>query len=255
MQVVNFLNYGPLDYMAMDSIQRIVHDDVAHLRMPDTLLVWEADHVYTAGRRTAAEDIPDSSIPVIRMDRGGSVTYHGPGQLVVYPVVKVRPPKDVVGFVRATERAIMAAMAGFSLHTEQVEGRSGVWVCGDGEDRKLCAIGIKFAEDATMHGLALNVSTDIERFNRIVPCGITDAGVTSLDAEGIAVRLDDVVPAVVSELAAAYEPFLLRNDEAITHADAGDIITRVQQVEPVELPAVTGSRWDAASVSPVHVSG
>ena len=195
--------------MEVDAIQRSTHDSVARLRAPDTFLVWEARDVYTAGRRTKPEDIPDHSIPIIPMDRGGSVTYHGPGQLVIYPIVKVKAPKDVVAFVRATEQAVICALhTHYDLAATTVAGRSGVWIRRPGiEDRKLCAIGIKFADDATMHGLALNVTTDLSKFGNIIPCGIRDAGVTSLAQLGIDSTLAEVATALSPALARAYQQF------------------------------------------------
>ncbi|MFT0846392.1 lipoyl(octanoyl) transferase LipB [Actinomycetaceae bacterium L2_0104] len=209
MQTNSLLNQGPTDYMEVDALQRSIHAGVARLETPDTLLLWEARDVYTAGRRTKPEDIPDHSVPVIPMDRGGSVTYHGPGQLVVYPIIKVKAPKDVVAFVRATERAIIEMLAShYDVAATAIEGRSGVWIQRPGvEDKKLCAIGIKFADDATMHGLALNVSTDISKFGSIVPCGISDAGVTSLAQLGIETTLDEVADALLPTLAQTYRQF------------------------------------------------
>ena len=212
MHVLNLLPYGLLDYLDVDAIQRELHRKVAALEAPDTLIAWEARSVYTAGRRTEDSDIPDRSVPVIRMDRGGSVTYHGPGQLVVYPIVKVRPPKDVVAFVRGTELAIGRAMqAAFGVTTEQVAGRSGAWIRRPSEiDRKLCAIGIKFAADATMHGMALNVNTDLSKFHRVIACGLADADVASLEWLGVHTTLPQVAAALLPELARTYEQFLLR---------------------------------------------
>lgn len=191
-----------MDYMVVDSHQRDLHDRVAAQTAPDTFIVWEAKDTYTAGRRTKPADIPNKEIPVIQMDRGGSVTYHGPGQLVIYPIIKVRAPRDVVAFVRAVERAIIAALdEAWEIDSCQVEGRSGVWICRPGvEDRKICAIGIKFADDATMHGLAFNVSTDLAKFGQIVPCGLDDAGVTSLHELGVTASLEDVAAALLPHL-------------------------------------------------------
>lgn len=243
MQILNLLDRGPIDYMEVDALQRYIHGEVAQKRMADSLIVWQARHVYTAGRRTQDADIPDTSVPVIRMDRGGSVTYHGPGQLVIYPIVKVRAPRDVVAFVRNTELAIMAAMRQFGLETEQVEGRSGVWVRRAGDiDRKLCAIGIKFAEDATMHGLALNVTTDLEFFMRVVPCGLHDAGVISLNELGIGVGLQDVADVLVPELARAYEQFLERGGEPLTRTDVVPLL-EAAAAHHVPLPQQTGTKW------------
>lgn len=215
-RIVNLLDQGPREYMEIDARQRALHDEVAALSAPDTFLVWEAQDVYTAGRRTNSEDIPDKSIPVIPMDRGGSVTYHGPGQVVIYPIIHVRPPKDVVAFVRATERALIAAMrTAWNLEAIQVPGRSGVWIRTPGvEDKKICAIGIKFAEDTTMHGLAFNVRTDLTKFGRIVPCGIADAGVTSLLDQGVSTTLPEAAAALLPALASELSQFALRNEDA-----------------------------------------
>ncbi len=249
MQIVNLLGSGPLDYMDVDALQRRLHDDVAALRSPDSLIVWEADHTYTAGRRTQPEDIPDDGVPVIRMDRGGSVTYHGPGQLVIYPIIKVRPPKDVVAFVRHTELAVIDAMRAFGVDTIQVEGRSGVWIPAknspDGVDAKLCAIGIKFADDATMHGLALNVTTDIDRFNRVVPCGINDAGVVSLAQLGVTATLSDVAEVLIPRLVGAYAQFQLRTGEQLeTGIDPNALLAEAhQQRATINLPMNTGVAW------------
>lgn len=243
MQIVNILDRGPVNYMDVDHLQRYIHREVAACRMPDTFIMWESRETYTAGRRTEDHDIPDTSVPVIRMDRGGSVTYHGPGQLVLYPIVKVRPPKDVVAFVRSTEIAIIDAMREIGLETAQVEGRSGVWVLGDGPDRKLCAIGIKFADDATMHGLALNVTTDLSRFMRVIPCGIQDAGVASLDSLGITTTLSGVANLLVPPLAHAYERFLLRPGHDLVEADAAEILTQAQAYSVPESHAMTGTLW------------
>ncbi|QOR47283.1 lipoyl(octanoyl) transferase LipB [Trueperella pecoris] len=252
MQIVNMLNRGPLKYMDVDHVQRFIHGEVAAQRMPDSLIVWESQDTYTAGRRTNDADIPDTSIPVIRMDRGGSVTYHGPGQLVVYPVVKVRPPKDVVTFVRNTELAIMDAMEEFGLQTYQVEGRSGVWILQPGQkDRKLCAIGIKFADDATMHGLALNVTTNLDLFMKVIPCGLQDAGVASLESLGITTTLADVASVLLPHLAAAYQPLLLRPMQELTTADSEEILATIRNNSAPEfINDVTGTMWEPKGSRP-----
>ena len=195
--------------MEVDALQRQLHGSVARLAAPDTLLMWEARDVYTAGRRTKPEDIPDPTVPVIPMDRGGSVTYHGPGQLVTYPIIKVKAPKDVVAFVRATEQAVITGLRNsFAVESGTVDGHSGVWILRPGEmNRKICAIGIKFADDATMHGLALNVTTDLTKFGTIGPCGIRDAGVTSLAELGVDASLDDVAAALAPTLSQVYQQF------------------------------------------------
>ena len=158
--------------------------------IPDTCLLLEHEPVYTAGRRTSPLDRPlaDPGIPVIDVDRGGKITWHGPGQLVGYPIVALPEPVDVVAHVRAIEEALIRACADAGVATTRVEGRSGVWITGGRGpgstlDRKVAAIGIRVSRGVTMHGFALNCDCDLSWFDRIVPCGIRDAGVTSLSAE------------------------------------------------------------------------
>lgn len=196
MNILCLLDRGPLSYAEVDGVQREIHAAVAQGEEPDTLVVWQAKDVYTAGRRTRPEDVPDPSVPVVEVDRGGSVTYHGPGQVIVYPIVRVRLPKDVVAFVRAVETAVIEALSTFGIRGEQIAGRSGVWVGGE----KICAVGLKFASDTTMHGLALNVATDVSKFFRVNPCGITDAGVTSMERQGVDASLEEAAAALTSAL-------------------------------------------------------
>ena len=196
MNILCLLDRGPLSYAEVDGVQREIHAAVAQGEKPDTLVVWQAKDVYTAGRRTRPEDVPDPSVPVVKVDRGGSVTYHGPGQVIVYPIVRVRLPKDVVAFVRAVETAVIEALSAFGIRGEQIAGRSGVWVGGE----KICAVGLKFASDTTMHGLALNVATDVSKFFRVNPCGITDAGVTSMERQGVDASLEEAAAALTSAL-------------------------------------------------------
>ena len=196
MNILCLLDRGPLSYAEVDGVQREIHAAVAQGEEPDTLVVWQAKDVYTAGRRTRPEDVPDPSVPVVEVDRGGSVTYHGPGQVIVYPIVRVCLPKDVVAFVRAVETAVIEALSAFGIRGEQIAGRSGVWVGGE----KICAVGLKFASDTTMHGLALNVATDVSKFFRVNPCGITDAGVTSMERQGVDASLEEAAAALTSAL-------------------------------------------------------
>lgn len=196
MNILCLLDRGPLSYAEVDGVQREIHAAVAQGEKPDTLVVWQAKDVYTAGRRTRPEDVPDPSVPVVEVDRGGSVTYHGPGQVIVYPILRVRLPKDVVAFVRAVETAVIEALSTFGIRGEQIAGRSGVWVGGE----KICAVGLKFASDTTMHGLALNVATDVSKFFRVNPCGITDAGVTSMERQGVDASLEEAAAALTSAL-------------------------------------------------------
>lgn len=189
---------GTLDYQAAWRLQRELADARA-AGGPDTLLLLEHPSVYTAGRRTLAEERPApgvSDTPVIDTDRGGKITWHGPGQLVGYPIVGLAEPLDVVNFVRRLEESLITVCAGFGLETGRVQGRSGVWVLADGvrPARKVAAVGIRVSRATTLHGFALNCDCDLKAFSAIVPCGISDAGVTSLTAElGRRVRVQDVL--------------------------------------------------------------
>jgi lipoyl(octanoyl) transferase len=156
---------------------------------PDSLLLLEHPSVYTAGKRTLPHERPFDGTPVIDVDRGGKITWHGPGQLVGYPIVALTDPVDVVAYVRRLEDALIEVCAGFGLATVRVEGRSGVWVAADEPgagfrpERKVAAIGVRVARGVTMHGFALNCDPDMTAFGNMIPCGIPDAGVTSLSAE------------------------------------------------------------------------
>ena len=186
-------------------LQRLLHERRAAGDIPDTCLLLEHQSVYTAGRRTSPLDRPltDPGVPVIDVDRGGKITWHGPGQLVGYPILALAEPLDVIAYVRVLEEALIRCCADAGVATTRVEGRSGVWITGDGPDRKVAAIGIRVARGVTMHGFALNCDCDLGWFDRIVPCGIRDAGVTSLSAEtGRRVTVADVTAAAEHHLAA-----------------------------------------------------
>lgn len=206
------LGPGPVDYQEAWDLQRSVHADVVAGRRPDTVLLLEHPTTYTAGRRTTAEDRPRDGTPVVDVDRGGRITWHGPGQLVGYPVVRLGGPRgtvDVVAHVRRLEDVLIAACADLGLPAGRVEGRSGVWVAADarGPARKVAAIGVRVAQGTTMHGFALNADCDLAAFGGIVPCGITDAGVTSLTAElGRRVGVEDVLAPVEARLAQVLAP-------------------------------------------------
>jgi lipoyl(octanoyl) transferase len=180
---------GLVPYEEAWARQRELHARRVAGEGPDTLLLLEHPSVYTAGRRTEAHERPFDGTPVIDVDRGGKITWHGPGQLVGYPIVALPDPVDVVAYVRRLEDALIEVCAGFGLATGRVEGRSGVWVAADGPggtdrpERKVAAIGVRVARGVTMHGFALNCEPDLAAFGAIVPCGIPDAGVTSLSAE------------------------------------------------------------------------
>lgn len=195
-----------VDYEVAWQLQRDVHAEVAAGSRPDTVLLVEHPPVYTAGKRTNRSDRPVDGSRVVDVDRGGRITWHGPGQLVGYPVVRLADPLHVVEYVRRVEHAVMAAVAELGVATVQVEGRSGVWVQADarGPERKLCAIGVRVAQGVTMHGFALNCNPDMSWFTRIVPCGIDDAGVTCLSWElGRDVTVQEALPVVERHLLTA----------------------------------------------------
>ena len=184
--------------------QRRLHAARVAGEAPDTVLLLEHPPVYTAGKRTAAEERPTDGTPVIDVDRGGKITWHGPGQLVGYPIVRLPDPVDVVAHVRRVEEALILACADLGVEATRVDGRSGVWVLGadGGQDRKIAAIGIRVSAGVTMHGFALNCDCDLSWFDRIVPCGLTDATVTSLSHEtGRDITVAEATPYVEKRLA------------------------------------------------------
>lgn len=188
-----------VEYQRAWDMQRALHADVVAGARPDTLLLLEHPSVYTAGRRTEPFERPLDGTPVVDVDRGGKITWHGPGQLVGYPLVRLPVRTAVVDHVRRVEAMIIDVCADLGLDTMRVKGRSGVWVAADerGPERKLAAIGVRVTEGVTMHGFAINCDCDLAWFDRIVPCGITDASVSSLSRElGRPVSVQDVIPVV-----------------------------------------------------------
>lgn len=203
MEILNLLGEGPRDYRELWALQREIHAEVVAGTRPDTVILVEHTSVYTAGKRTAEWDRPVDGSEVIDVDRGGRITWHGPGQLVAYPIVKLREPVDVVAYVRTLEGAIMRVCDAYGVETLRVEERSGVWLPATDarRERKVCAIGVRVAKGVTMHGLALNCNPDLAEFNRIVPCGIADADVTSLSLElPTEVTIADAAPHVIAAL-------------------------------------------------------
>ena len=202
---------GTVDYQNAWALQR----ELADARVaggPDTLLLLEHPSVYTAGRRTLPEERPDpassAGTPVVDTDRGGKITWHGPGQLVGYPIIGLAEPLDVVNFVRRLEESLIHVCAELGLETVRVQGRSGVWVPADvkGPARKVGAIGVRVSRATTLHGFALNCDCDLAAFSAIVPCGISDAGVTSLTAElGRRVVVEDVIEPVTAAVCDALD--------------------------------------------------
>lgn len=213
MSELRFVHLGfgedAVEYLEAWRRQREVHAARLANEIPDTCLLLEHRPVYTAGRRTEDSERPLDGTPVVDVDRGGKITWHGPGQLVGYPIVRLPEPIDVVAFVRRLEQALMDVCADMGLATTRIEGRSGVWVPADerGPARKIAAIGLRVAQGVTMHGFALNCDCDLSAFDRIVPCGITDAGVTSLSVElGRRVGVEDVLEATEARLTAMLTP-------------------------------------------------
>jgi lipoyl(octanoyl) transferase len=189
--------HGLVEYQKAWESQRAIHQDVVDGKRPNTLLLLEHPSVFTAGRRTDDSERPTDGTPVIDVDRGGRITWHGPGQLVGYPIVKLLKPTELVGFVREIEAGLIAVCSDLGLETQRIDGRSGVWVRDSQGDRKIAAIGIRVAKGVTMHGFALNVNPDLSAFKTIVPCGISDADVTSLEIElQRVITIDEVAPLV-----------------------------------------------------------
>jgi lipoyl(octanoyl) transferase len=199
---VRIIRAGLVPYDDAWARQRELHDAVV-AGGPDTTLLLEHPPVYTAGRRTEPWERPSDGTPVIDVDRGGKITWHGPGQLVGYPILRLPDPIDVVAYVRRIERTLLKVCAELGVAAVQVEGRSGVWLPADGRgpERKVAAIGIRVAKGVTLHGFAINCHPDLTWFDRIVPCGIADAGVTSLSKElDRPVEIDEVLPLVERRL-------------------------------------------------------
>lgn len=199
--LVEFLDLtsrGPIDYQVALSMQQEIHQEVAQGLRPATLMVLEHASVFTAGKRTESHERPipgvTTSTPVIDVDRGGKITWHGPGQLVGYPIIKLRNPEELVGYVREIESGIISLLADLEIRGERVAGRSGVWVDGK---RKIAAIGIRVAQGVTMHGFAINANCSLDSFGEIIPCGISDSEVTSISREiGEEVSVADILPLV-----------------------------------------------------------
>jgi lipoyl(octanoyl) transferase len=186
--------------------QRELHAARVAGSIPDTVLLLEHPPVYTATRRTQPWALPNDGTPVVQTDRGGDITWHGPGQLVGYPIVALPGRRDVVAYVRRLEALLMAVCAEFGVATERIKGRSGVWVRGGGPDRKIAALGLRVAQGVAMHGFALNCDPDMSAFARIAPCGYTDVGATSLSAElGRHVPVGEALPVVRKQLPSLME--------------------------------------------------
>jgi lipoyl(octanoyl) transferase len=218
---LDFRHEGTVEYLAAWDLQRAVHERVADGEQPPTVLLLEHPPVFTAGKRTDAHERPadPGGAPVIDVDRGGKITFHGPGQLVGYPIVALPDHVLVVDYVRRVEEALIAVCRDLGVTTARVPGRSGVWLRGDPArglaERKIAAIGIRVSRGVTMHGFALNCDVDLGWYDRFVPCGIADAGVTSLSEElGRRVTVAEVIPLVEGHLAEllAWAPYVATPD-------------------------------------------
>jgi lipoyl(octanoyl) transferase len=186
---------GVIDYLSAWQMQKEIQEKVINNIEPNTLLILQHPSVYTAGRRTEIADRPLDNTPVIDVDRGGKITWHGLGQIVGYPIIKLKNSTDVVGFVRELETALIEICDEFGIKAQRYCERSGVWLRDEKGDRKIAAIGLRVAKGVTMHGFALNVNPDLSAYSKIIPCGIADAKVTSLSAElGRNIIIDEVIP-------------------------------------------------------------
>lgn len=207
-----------VDYREGLQLQNAVHARVSAGEQENTVLLLEHSPVYTAGKRTEAHEYPQDGTDVVAIDRGGKLTWHGPGMLVGYPILRLPEPVDVIVYIRLLEEILLKVIRGLGVQCERVEGRSGVWVRGTvGQpDRKIAAIGLRVARGTTMHGFAINCSNDLAPFQNIIPCGISDAGVTSISRElGRNIDPADIVDAVEQELR-AHSDRLTGQDEPAT---------------------------------------
>ncbi|WP_311143192.1 lipoyl(octanoyl) transferase LipB [Corynebacterium durum] len=216
-------NLGTVDYVEMWDRQAELAAQRADGLINDQLLFLEHPNTYTAGKRTQPEDRPTNGLPVVDVDRGGRITWHGPGQLVCYPIIKLAEPVDVVDYVRRVEEAIIQVVRDLGLQDAgRVDGRSGVWIPGNDTrpERKVGALGIRVTRGVTMHGLALNCNNTLEFYQHIVPCGIADAGVTTLSAElGRDVDTHDMIAPLTAALGAAFSGELTVADHSFTRRE------------------------------------
>ena len=201
---IETMRLGTLNYQSAWDLQKSIHNEVANGSRKNSLLLLEHPPVYTAGRRTLIEERPTDGSEVIDVDRGGKITFHGPGQIVGYPIVKLRESENVVGYVREIETSLIEVCNEFGIPGERYCERSGVWIRDGVGDRKIAAIGIRVAKGVTMHGFAINVDPDLSFYERIVPCGIKDASVTSMRKElNRQISIDEVIDVVETKILSA----------------------------------------------------
>lgn len=194
-KLIKVQELGVVDYLSAWEMQKQIAEEVLTGKIENTLLLLQHPSVYTAGRRTLLSDRPLDNTPVIDVDRGGKITWHGVGQLVGYPIIKLKNSADVVGFVRELENVLIQVCGEFGITAQRYCERSGVWVRDEKSDRKIAAIGLRVAKGVSTHGFALNVNPDLSAYLKIIPCGIPDAKVTSLSAElGEQITIEQVMP-------------------------------------------------------------
>ena len=192
---ITVIHAGLLDYEKSWAMQREIHSRIAESQSENALILVEHPSVFTAGRRTDILERPQDGTPVIDVDRGGRITWHGPGQIVGYPIVKLEKRNEVVGFVRTLESALIATLKDFGIIGISIAGKTGVWIKDERSERKITAIGVRVAKGVTMHGFALNVCPDLSNFDRIIPCGMPEAETTSMANElNREITIDQVIP-------------------------------------------------------------
>jgi lipoyl(octanoyl) transferase len=204
-----------VDYMHGWDLQREIHAKVVAAEGPSTVLILEHAPVYTAGKLTEEHERPLDGTPVIPVDRGGKLTWHGPGQLIAYPILKLKNRSGIRDYVERLEAIMMAVMADYGIHAERIKGRAGVWIKADskGPDRKIAAIGIRVLDGVTMHGVAINCNNDLAPYGQIIACGITDAGVTTMSIEaGRTINPSDIADRFMAEFR-KHEEALVANPE------------------------------------------
>jgi len=216
LQIRDLTTDGPIEYVAGLALQEEIHQKVALGISPSELILLEHQSVFTAGKRTENHERPLTGARVIDVNRGGKITWHGPGQIVGYPIIKLGNPAELLGYVRTIEAALIAVLDKFSITGRCIKGRSGVWIDGQ---RKIAAIGIRVAQSVTMHGFALNVSCDLSSYQEIIPCGITDGSVTSMSVElGRRIEVSDLLPILKKEMTSALSPLIARNESSALDA-------------------------------------
>jgi len=228
----SLLGDGPIEYNQGLALQRQIHEAVASGLDRSTLILLEHQNVFTAGKRTQDHERPIADLKVIDVDRGGKITWHGIGQLVAYPIIKLANPQEVVGYVRDLEEAIINTLAHFDITGLRINDRSGVWVKDQRGERKIAAIGIRVARGVTMHGIALNANPDLSHYAKIIPCGIIDAGVTSISEErGEIVTIGDLAPILEKELKLALYKIVDPRDVDPQDVDQQDLVSAEREMD------------------------